>query len=259
MTVGGRTYVATVIVAGVAAVVFSLRELQLHALSYQWYMLAALTLVSGSATVNLSIGISISVSETFVFFAVLLFGPAAGAMMVALDGLVISFWMARRRPEWYRALFNMAAPSVSIWIAAHVLFGLFGIQPLLHNDKLPVNALLLPLAVFAVLYFSLNSWLIAFAVAFEKRSSPYHIWRESFMLASLNYLFGASVALLLVAYTRDVDLTFVGVILPLLLVSYLTYKTTMGRVEDANRHLNEVNRHCMSTIETHANAIDATG
>ena len=203
MTVTGRTYLVAVIISGVAVLGASLRDIQMHPLGHQWYMLATLTLISGSATVTLpSVGASLSVSETFVFASVLLFGPAAGAMMVALDGLVISFWMARRRPEWYRALFNMAAPSVSIWIAAHVLFGLFGIQPLLHNDKLPVNALLLPLAVFAVLYFSLNSWLIAFAVAFEKRSSPYHIWHESFMLASLNYLFGASVALLLVDARR---------------------------------------------------------
>jgi len=256
MTVGGRTYVATVIVAGVAAVVFSLRELQLHALSYQWYMLAALTLVSGSATVNLSIGISISVSETFVFFAVLLFGPAAGTVMVALDGLVISFWMAKRRPEWYRALFNMAAPAISIWVASHVLFTTAGIQPLL-NQQYRANFLLLPLALCAIIYFALNSWLIAFAVALEKRSSAYRIWRESSLLLSLNYFFGASVALLLVVYTRDVDLTFIGVIVPLLLVSYLTYKTTIGRVEDANRHVDQLNRLYLSTIETLAMAIDA--
>src|SRR2546421_5019999 len=145
MTVGGRTYVATVIVAGVAAVVFSLRELQLHALSYQWYMLAALTLVSGSATVNLSIGISISVSETFVFFAVLLFGPAAGTVMVALDGLVISFWMAKRRPEWYRALFNTSAPAISCWCAAQV-FPILGIEPLVHGTPATLNTLLGPVA-----------------------------------------------------------------------------------------------------------------
>jgi diguanylate cyclase (GGDEF)-like protein/putative nucleotidyltransferase with HDIG domain len=257
LTIGGRVYVATVIVAGVAALALSLRELQLHALSYQWYMLAALTLVSGSATVNLSIGISISVSETFVFFAVLLFGPAAGTVMVALDGLVISFWMAKRRPEWYRALFNMAAPAISIWVASHLLFASAGIRPLLNQQEYRANFLLLPLALCAVVYFALNSWLIAFAVALEKRSSAYRIWRESSLLLSLNYFFGGSVALLLVVYTRDVDLTFIGVIVPLLLVSYLTYKTTMGRVEDANRHVDQLNRLYLSTIETLAMAIDA--
>ena len=258
LTTLGKSYVSAVIVAGIAVLVASLVSIQHQPLGHQWFMLAALTLVSGSATVTLpSVGASLSVSETFVFASVLLFGPAAGALMVSLDGLVISFWMAKRRPEWYRALFNMAAPSVSIWLAANLLFHGFQIRPLLNNDALPVNQLLLPLAVFAVVYFSLNSWLIAFAVAIEKRISPYDVWRESFMLASLNYLFGASVALLLVAYTRDVDLTFVGVILPLLFVSYLTYRTTMGRVEDANRHLDEVNRLYLSTIETLAMAIDA--
>ena len=38
-----------------------------------------------------------------------------------VDGLVISFWMAKRRPEWYRAAFNMAAPAISIWVAAKLV------------------------------------------------------------------------------------------------------------------------------------------
>src|ERR1044072_8694474 len=162
----GRVYLATVIVSGIGAVLASLLAVQNSPLPYQWYMLAALTLVSGSATVNLpTAGASISVSETFVFASVLLFGPSAGTITVALDGLVISFWMAKRRPEWYRALFNMAAPAVSIWVASKLLFAIAGIGPLYHNQA-SINVLLLPLIVFAVTYFSLNSWLIAFAVAF---------------------------------------------------------------------------------------------
>jgi putative nucleotidyltransferase with HDIG domain len=42
-----------------------------------------------------------------------------------------------------------------------------------------------------------------------------------------------------------------------LLISYLTFKTSMGRIEDANRHLTEVNKLYLSTIETLAMAIDA--
>jgi putative nucleotidyltransferase with HDIG domain len=257
MTVTGRVYLVAVIVSGVVIVAASLHQIYVQPLGYQWYMLAALTLISGSATVNLpSVGASISVSETFVFASVLLFGSAAGTVMVALDGLVISFWIAKRLPEWYRAVFNMAAPAISIWTASHLLFAIAGVPPL-FNQQSPVNALLFPLLVFTVVYFALNSWLIAFAVAFEKRTSPYRIWRANFMWLSLNYFSGGSVALLLVAYTRDVDFRFIGVILPLLLVSYFTYKTTMGRVEDANKHLQQLNRLYLSTIETLAMAIDA--
>src|SRR5262249_20725094 len=103
----------------------------------------------------------------------------------------------------------------------------------------------------------LNSWLIAFAISFEGTLSPYKIWRQNFLWVSLNYFCGASVALLLVAYSNNVDITFIGVIVPLLLVLYLTFKTSMGRVQDATTHVQPLNRLYLSTIETLAMAIDA--
>src|SRR5215831_767182 len=175
VSMAARVYIGVVILSGITAVVVSVFQVHQQPLGYQWYMLAALTLVSGSATVQLpSIPASISVSETFVIASVLLFGPAAGTVMVALDGLVISFWMAKRRPEWYRAVFNMAAPAVSIWTAAHLLFLLANVAPL-SNQPASVDNLLIPLVAFATLYFGLNSWLIAIAVSFETRTKPYAI------------------------------------------------------------------------------------
>ena len=254
---GGRVFLTFVIVAGLIAIGSSVYDLHAQTIEPQWYLLAALTLVSGSATVKLpSIPATISVSETFVFASVLLFGSAAGTVTVALDGLVISFWMARRRPEWYRALFNMTAPALSIWCASQLLLHITKIEPLFRQAT-TVNELLIPLIMFTFVYFGLNSGLITVAVAFETGLSPYGIWRENFRWVSLNYFCGASVALLLVVYTRDVDLPFIGVIVPLLLVLYFTIKTSMDRVEDANHHVGQVNRLYLSTIETLAMAIDA--
>ena len=51
--------------------------------------------------------------------------------------------------------------------------------------------------------------------------------------------------------------TALGIIVPLLVISYLTYKTSLGRIEDAHRHVEEVNQLYLSTIETLATAIDA--
>ncbi len=254
---GGRVFLTFVIVAGLIAIGSSVYDLHAQTIEPQWYLLAALTLVSGSATVKLpSIPATISVSETFVFASVLLFGSAAGTVTVALDGLVISFWMARRRPEWYRALFNMTAPALSIWCASQLLLHITKIEPLFRQAT-TVNELLIPLIMFTFVYFGLNSGLITVAVAFETGLSPYGIWRDNFRWVSLNYFCGASVALLLVVYTRDVDLPFIGVIVPLLLVLYFTIKTSMDRVEDANNHVGQVNRLYLSTIETLAMAIDA--
>ena len=122
------------------------------------------------------------------------------------------------------------------------------------------SALVFPLIVLAVVYFLLNSWLIAVAVALEQRAHAFGVWRRNFMWLSLNYFSGASVAALLLPYVQGPGYAFIrviGVLLPLLLISYLTLKTALGRVEDANRHLAELNRLYLSTIETLAMAIDA--
>jgi hypothetical protein len=159
-----------------------------------------LTVISGSATVKLpSIPASLSVSETFVFTSVLLFGPSAGTLTVALDGLIISLWLTRQRKELHRVL--------STWPRPHCQFGsqakcssTSGLKPLSQHEA-SIQDFLLPLLIFTVLYFGLNSWLIAFAVALETSTSALLIWRNNFLWLSLNFLCGASVAALLTAYT----------------------------------------------------------
>jgi diguanylate cyclase (GGDEF)-like protein/putative nucleotidyltransferase with HDIG domain len=156
-------------------------------------------------------------------------------------------------------LFNIAAPSVAIWIASHAFYFLAAVEPLSRAPQ-PILPLFGPLIALAVLYFLLNSALIACAVAFEKHISALTVWRENFLWLSLNYFSGASVAALLIPYLQPEKAEFarvIGILLPLLLISYLTFKTAMGRVDDANRHLRELNRLYLSTIETLAMAVDA--
>lgn len=256
----GRAYIATVACAGITAVSHSIAALSSGQLGFQWFVLAGLTLLSGSFTVRVpTIPARLSVSETFVFAAAMLFGPAAATVLVVLDSLVISLWQPRTSRRTLRVLFNLSAPAVAIWVSAHTFFQIAGIPPLNQTPR-PVLSLLVPLLAMAVVYFLLNSWLIAGAVAFEKRTSALLIWRQNFLWLSLNFFSGASVAALLLPYLQDAEQSFfrvAGILLPLLLISYLTYKTTLGRVDDANRHLNELNQLYLSTIETLAMAIDA--
>src|SRR6266850_1993032 len=257
LTGSSRVYVWAVIAAGFAVVGGSIYQMYVEPIGNQWFILAALTLISGSATVRLpSTPASISISETFVFTAVLLYGPAAGTLIVALDGLVGSFWISKRYQEIHRALFNMSAPSVSAWCSAHLFFTVAGIAPLVKEPS-PISAILPPLILFALAYFGLNSWLITFVIALEKRVDPFKVWKTSFGWLSLNYFGGASVAFLLVGYNRTINLGYVGAIIPLLLVLYFTFKAATGRVEDADRHVEQLNRLYLSTIETLAMAIDA--
>src|SRR5204862_5025445 len=149
----GKLYVWTVIVAGFSVVGSSIYSLYLEPIGNQWFIIAGLTLVSGSATVRLpSTYASISISETFVFTAVLLYGPAAGTVLVALDGLVISFWIAKRHREPHRALFNMSAPAASAWLSANLFFLIARISPLVERPA-PINRIFPALILFAAAYF----------------------------------------------------------------------------------------------------------
>src|SRR6266545_4928460 len=118
-----RVYLWSVILAGCSVITISIYHLVREPIPPQWFILAALTLVSGSATVKLpSSFASISIYETFVFTAALLYGPSAATVLTSLDALVISFWISKRHDEPHRALFNMSAPAISAWCSAHLFY-----------------------------------------------------------------------------------------------------------------------------------------
>ena len=253
----GRTYIWGVILTGLAIIIWSLCTVYADGTSARWLVFAALTAISSSAGVGLiAVPASLSVSDTFVFAALLLYGPAAGTLTVAIDGLVASSCMSKatRRPD--RMLFNVSAPTIAVWSAAEIFFAIGGFPPT-GVGSAPLNSLLAPFALCAVSYFLMNSGLIATAVAFETGVRPTRIWRRDFAWLSINHFAAASLALLLVASTRYLDLIQVMLLAPVLMVVYFTLKTTMDRVRDSNDHLIQVNRLYLSTIEALAMAIDA--
>src|SRR5829696_8726439 len=184
LTPSSRLYIAVVVAAGSFVVVQSFVQLFLHNIGWGWTALALLTLVSGSATVNLpSLPATVSVSETFVFTSVLLFGPAAGTLTVALDALIISFWSYRKGHPHYKILFNVCAVSLTLWFASNIYYQLSPYGPLIlykDNDDVKVQRILGPLLAFTVAYYATNTWLITFAIALERRVAPLKIWRENF-------------------------------------------------------------------------------
>jgi putative nucleotidyltransferase with HDIG domain len=255
-----QAYVLAVVVLGAAVLTFSVSRLYTSPLDQQFLILAALTLLTGSFSVKVSsINAYISVSEPFVFASVLLFGVDAGTLTVLLESLTILFWMRPNGRPLYRVIFNLAAPALAISLSGHTFFLISRTEPYAHAaapaPTLP--QLLLPLFAFTAVYFLLNSWLVAIAVGLENHKSPTQIWWRNFAWLSVNYLTGASIAALIVTYTRRLELSSLVIIVPFLIVSYLTFRTAMGRAEDSYNHVTQLNRLYLSTIETLAMAIDA--
>jgi putative nucleotidyltransferase with HDIG domain len=250
-------YLAVVTVSGLLIIAKSLSDTIVAPPGVEWFTLAALTLLTGSFTVKVpSLSARFSVSETFVFASALLFGPSAGTLTVVLDALVISFWLSKSTRSLSRILFNVAAPSIAFWTAATMFFALAHVAPGdVHRHDL--GELVVPLFVFALFYFLTNTWLVAGAVAGEKHLSAARIWFSHFAGFGINYFVGSSVAILLVSYAARIDFTVLSIIVPLLVISYATFRSSMGRLEDANRHVTQLNQMYLSTVEALAMAVDA--
>lgn len=259
---GGRgldlnTKLFVTLVASIGSVVVGTAAVSLGTSEYraEWAWVAALTLVSGYFTIKLpGIPSTISVSETFVIASVLLFGRDAGTMTVLLDALVITLRFRKRHDPWQVA-FNLSAGPISIWTGATV-FSLLSTHPESLSDR-ELSTLLLPLLALTICYFLVNSSLVAIALGLERKRPPTAIWSSHLRWLSVNYFGGASLAALLVAYTKTVDVTAVGLILPLLLISYLTSRTSLARIEDAHRHVSEIRSLYLDTIQSLAVAVDA--
>ena len=253
----GRAYFRVIPVMGIVVLGWALLDLYLQPPSPAWLALAALTVLTGSFTVKIpGLVARLSVSEPFVFAATLWFGPSVGAITAALDALIMSLWLLPNLKTLHRLVFNVSVLVISIWLASQGFFLLAGINP-----RAPVYDSLadfiLPLYLFTTCTFILNSGLIAIALSFERKQPAFRIWREQFLWLSLNYFGGASVAAVLVVYAKEMDWAVIGIIVPLLAISYLTFRTTLGRLADANSHLHALNDLYISTIETLAMAVDA--
>jgi hypothetical protein len=169
----GRGYIGAVVAVGAGILAHSLYSLFAEPIGWNWFVLAGLTIATGSATVKLpSVPATISISETFVFTSALLYGPSAGTLTVALDAMVISYSLARRGHPAYRLLFNIFALPASLWIGAHVFFWSSGLPPLSSlpatRDSIVLIDFIKSLILFTACYFALNSWSIAAAIALER-------------------------------------------------------------------------------------------
>ncbi len=248
-------FVATVSVAGIAAVAVSVRALLLQSTTpVEWVLFAILTIASGMLTLKMpAIDATFSVSEAFAFASVLLFGPAVGAVTLALDGIRISL---RWRMSLTKTVFNFANLGLSIWAGGHVFFALSGVQPL-YGGPAPPGSALAYAALMVAVYFAVNTMLTATVIALSSKRSVATVWRQHYLPLLPSYVAGAAVAMLLVLAFREVHFTAVALILPLLVICYLMFRSSFGHLEDAKKHVDALNRLLLSTVETLATAIDA--
>jgi putative nucleotidyltransferase with HDIG domain len=253
--------VFAVIGFGTIALAHSVLQLVAHPPGSNWWLLLGLTLLSGSAVLKIpSVSVNFSISDVFTLTSAVVFGPAAGAVTVAVDCLAISYRLRRADTPLPvdRLFFNVVAPPLAMWLAAHLFFFTAGIDPW-QRRMLTLETTAPALLLTAGTYFLLNTFAVALAVALHERVGVLAVWTAHLQSLWVSFLGGAvGAGFVVLALERGkYGITVLGLPLLLALILHFAYRNATGRVEDQVHHLAELNRLHLSTVESLAHAIDA--
>jgi putative nucleotidyltransferase with HDIG domain len=154
-----------------------------------------------------------------------------------------------------RLLFNATAPSLSLWAGAQV-FQFMGGHAYGTGASSETTTVILPLVALTAVYFGLNSGLIAQAISLDTGAPFVTVWRRLWPLA-VNHVAAASAAFCFVIVMHSAGALAASAVAPLVVVLHLTLRSILGRLADAEQHVQKIDLLYLSTIETLATAIEA--
>ena len=218
-------------------------------------LLGVLAVACGSFTVRVpGMPVHASMSDTFLFTSVMLFGPAPATVAIAVDGFFCS-WRRGHRTD--RVLFNAANPALGICASAPTPSCCWSTRGAAGQPVATVEAMALPLAAMASLHFLINSGFTAIAAALERGVSPFDVWRRHFAVFSISHAASASAGLFLLVLARKFGVVALAAVMPMVAIVYLGLRSRFARLADAERHVQQVDRLYMSTIQALSTAIEA--
>jgi putative nucleotidyltransferase with HDIG domain len=250
-----RAYVVAVLAAGaIVLATFTPHELHNPAL---FIALLACSSVASALKVNLPLttsGSTMSVSYAVDFAALLLIGADETMIVAAASAWSQCTFRTQARSPVYRTLFSMASLALTVK-ATGLVYGWLGGPP--PGTAFSIETLPKPLLGAAIAYFICNTALIATAISLSTRQHVLQIWHENFLWSAPSYLVGA-LAAAGAAYVVDREgywMALLAAAPPYLI--YRTYKIYLGRIQDQQRHVQQVSDLHLATIEALALAIDA--
>jgi putative nucleotidyltransferase with HDIG domain len=248
-------YIAAIVIAGAVLLVWSAAGLPSTPNAREWGILAGLALVASRFPLRMpGRNARFSISDTFFMASAILFGPGPATLTIALDSALMT--RAFKTFSLRRLLFNAGAPPLALWGGWQVFALLAGSQPW-FGMGVTIDALVVPVAGFALVYYVLNAGLISYAVGLDKRVSAFTVWRSNFAMMAVNYFAAGSIALLVVLLTQYLSITALIAVLPLLAIISVATRSWTGRIEDAEKHVAIVDGLYLSTIGALSTAIEA--
>jgi diguanylate cyclase (GGDEF)-like protein/putative nucleotidyltransferase with HDIG domain len=255
LPLAARLYVSSVIIAGVAVVAFFFP----HTINHPGIFIGLLlcSSLASALKVNLPLasgGSTMSVSYAVDFASLLLLGANETMLVAGTSAWSQCTFKTRARSAPFRTAFSMASLVLTVKAAGWFYTLLGGPPPFVPYTFLSIPK---PLVGAATAYFVFNTALVATAISLSTKQRMWRVWNQNFLWSAPSYFFGAGAAAVAAAVVERGGYWMALLTAAPVYLIYRTYKVYMGRIQDQQRHVQQVSDLHLATIEALALAIDA--
>ncbi len=248
-----KIFILLVSVIGLSLFAYSTIAVAAGPLNPEWILLGLVTILLVS---RIDIGIPktssyVTISDTFLFISVLLYGTYPSVVLAGFDAAVCSLQYKNKRSVMP---FNMAVMSMSVFFSSTLMRLIYGDT---IGSSSELGSLAIAAATLALIQYILNSGIVSVVMALRRKRSLRKTWKESFLWTSISYFAGAAAACLIVKLISVISFYAFIISVPILTITYFTYKIYLDKVEASAHHAEQMADLHLRTIEALAIAIDA--
>lgn len=227
----------------------------------EFIALLSLVLITSSYPIRIpNTTASVTAGDTFTFLSVMMLGVPAAILLGVVDSFVSSHRTTKRATSRIGAPAMMA---VSVLLSGNSFYltlfayGRVEAEPLGISSGVGMAHLLVALLVMAILQYFLNGLTVATMCALKNRRSIWRFWRDGYLWTSWTFFAAAIAAGVVYASVTKFGFLYVLLSIPVIAVTYATYKIYFERVNEKTLEASEMSRIHLATVEALATAIDA--
>jgi diguanylate cyclase (GGDEF)-like protein len=228
-----------IVAAGTAICLYSAYALRAGNIDGYFLLLTLVTAVIGSriAIRVPQINVNITVDDTFIFIALLLYGREAAVMIGALAGICSVLRISRKVRT---VAFGSAALACGVFATATILQFSFGATTNLLNGGTSVA--IIALCLMGLVQYLVHTGIAAVAGALKADESIWRMWSRNFLWISISYFAGAAGAGFIVSSLGTARFWAFLVCIPIIIIVYFSYDRYMREVKASARNAEEAER-----------------
>lgn len=242
-----KPYQWSIVALGAGVSLFSAFHLSVERLDFSFFILALFTIgIASRITIQIPrVSGHISVSDTFIFLTILLYGADAAVLLAATEGFCSSLRFSKK---WITILFNTAVMASATFLSVWTLRFAFGPVVGLRAGYSP--PFIIGVCVMALIQYVANSGMVATAAALKAGAPFLHTWRKNFLWTSITYFAGASAAGIIAKLIETFGFYAFLATTPIIAIVYFTYCTYFKNVEASMAQAEQAQRHVAALRES---------